>query len=99
MATSRTTRKVKAQVSRRVAQSKRTVEKKGRAIVTKGGQALETSAKRAKKLVKTSARKTTGISQETRLKARKAGAAIGKLLGKAQRIGMNLVKKARTRLA
>jgi hypothetical protein len=98
VATSRTVRKVKTQVSRRVAQSKRTVEKKGGAIVKKGRQALETSAKRAQKLVKTKVRKTTGASQDTRLKARKAGAAIGRLLGKAQRVGMNLVKKARTRL-
>lgn len=93
MATSRSVQRAKANVAKRTTQTKRTIVKKGQALEKKGRKAVQSSASQVRKLVKaTSGQKTA------RAKARKAGAAIGKILGRAQGLSKKLVNKARKTL-
>jgi hypothetical protein len=98
MATSRSVQRAKANVAKRTTQTKRTIVKKGQALEKKGRKAVQSSASQVRKLVKATGKKATSGQKTARAKARKAGAAIGKILGRAQGLSRKLVNKARKTL-
>ncbi|NJN69010.1 MAG: hypothetical protein HC801_00955 [Nitrospira sp.] len=90
--------RVKAKVSKRTAQAKRTAAKKSQAMAEKGRKAVRSSAKQVRKLAKATGNAATSGQKTARAKARKAGAAIGTILGRAQGLSRKLVNKARRTL-
>ncbi|MGE0471134.1 MAG: hypothetical protein AB7L09_14295 [Nitrospira sp.] len=98
MATSQSVQRVKSKVAKGTAQAKRTTVKKGLALEKKGRKAVQSSANQVRKLVKATGNKATSAQKTARAKTRKAGAAIGTILGRAQGLTRKLVNKARKRL-
>jgi hypothetical protein len=99
MATSRSIQRVKAKVAKRTARTKRAAEKKGQDLANEGRKAVRASSTKVRKVAKMTAKKASGGSKEAHTKARKAGAAIGRLLGRAQSMSKRLVNKARKKLS
>lgn len=64
----------------------------------KGRKTAQSSASQVRKLVKATGKKAASGQKTARAKARKAGAAIGKILGRAQGLSRKLVNKAKRRL-
>ncbi len=98
MATSQSAQRIKAKVAKGTAQVKRTAVKKGQALAKKGRKTAQSSASQVRKLVKATGKKAASGQKTARAKARKAGAAIGKILGRAQGLSRKLVNKAKRRL-
>lgn len=98
MATSRSVQRVTAKVAKRAVRTKRAAVKKGQSLASKGRNAARSTAKQVRKVAKTTAEKASRGSMAAHARARKAGAAIGKMLGRAQGIGRKLVNKAKRRL-
>ncbi|MDH5740211.1 MAG: hypothetical protein OEY77_07800 [Nitrospira sp.] len=94
MATSRSVQQVKAKAKA----SKRTAIKKGQALAKNGRKAIQSSAKQVRNLATATGKAATNGQQSASAKARKAGAAIGKILGRAQGLSRKLVNKARRTL-
>ena len=94
MATSRSVQQVKSKVAKRTAQAKRTVAKKGQVLAKNGRKAARSSAKQIQKLTKVTVKKANGGRKTAHAKARKAGAAIGRILGRAQGMSRKIVNKA-----
>lgn len=98
MATSRSVQRVTAKVTTRAVRTKRVAVTKGNSLAGKGRNAPQSTAKQVRKVAKTTAKQATSVSMAAHTRARQAGAAIGKMLGRAQGIGRKLVNKAKRRL-
>lgn len=98
MATPRSVQRAKANVTKRAVQAKRTVVKKGQALASTGRKAVRSSAIQARKAGKATVKKASETTQSAHATARKAGAAIGRILGRVQGMGRKLVDKAKKKL-
>ncbi|GKS63007.1 hypothetical protein YTPLAS72_03110 [Nitrospira sp.] len=98
MATSRSVQRVIAKAATRAARTKRAAVKKGQSLAGKGRNAAQSTTKQVRKVAQTTAKKASRESMAAHARARKAGAAIGKMLGRAQGMGKKLVNKAKRRL-
>ncbi|MBK9306295.1 MAG: hypothetical protein IPM58_04215 [Nitrospira sp.] len=98
MATSRSVQRVTAKVAKRAAHTKRTAVNKGKSLASQGRNAVRSTAKQVRTVAKTTAPKASLGSMAAHTRARKAGATIGKMLGRAQGMGRKLVNKAKRRL-
>mgnify|MGYP007037738378 CR=1 FL=1 len=98
MATSRSVQRVTAKVAKRAVRTKRAAVKKGRSLTSKGRNVARSTAKQVRKVAKTTTKNVTSGSMAAHTRARQAGAAIGKMLGRAQGMGRKLVNKAKKRL-
>lgn len=98
MATSRSVQQAKAKVSQRTVRAKRIAVKNGQALARKGRQAAQASVKQARKVTKAAEKQVSTGNTTAHAKARNAGAAIGRIIGRAQGLGRKLVNKAKQKL-
>ena len=98
MATSRSVQRVTAKAAKRATRTKRATAKKKQGLARKGRNDAQPTATQVRKIAKPTATNVSLGSMAAHTRARKAGAAIGKMLGRAQGMGRKLINTAKSKL-